>query len=378
MCSMRQNSDDPFVFDFAPMCGPIVMTPELKKAMQAGLEQRQPIGHIIRSMMNARLAAFTGGGFRKSSEAEVWRRSGVKAIQVTLGGLEIDPSGWDGYIRDLAWYLRAEQCGDFLRLCRTADELEAAASDSVLGVLLGTQDAAWADRKFDRIDTLYRAGVRVVQLTYNQRNLIGDGCSEPANAGLSRFGTAFVKHLGQLGVIVDVSHSGERTSLDAIDVATRPTAVTHAACRALHDHPRAKSDDVLHAIRDADGFFGVVAIPHFLTDDPHASVDHIIRHVDHAANTVGIERVGIATDWGGVTPDMPPQMQQGAKDAFVAAGFALHEVPPLGEALTEFDAYEKWPSITAALRGRFSPEETAGLIGGNWLSFTRRTLEASH
>lgn len=342
--------------------------------MRSGLERDAPVGEIIRQMMNERLESISKTGFGGSAEAEMWRRSGVKAIQVTLGGFELDPTGWDAAIRDLAWYMNAERCGDFLRLCRTAEELQSAAADGILGVLLGTQDAAWADPRFDRLHTLYHAGVRVVQLTYNQRNLIGDGCSEPANGGLSRFGAAFVKHAIDLGIIVDLSHCGEQTGLDAIDLADKPVAVTHAACNALHDHPRTKSDEILRALRDQDGYFGVVALPSFLARIGEATVDDMVRHVEHAAEVMGLERVGIATDWGGVTPDMPREMGDGAKRAFIAAGFAPHEVPPIGEALPEFDTYEKWPSITNALLGRFSPEETKGLVGGHWLSFMQRAL----
>lgn len=366
--------EDGFTFDFVPMGGPIVMSPRHGEVMRRELARGAPLGEVLRAMMNDRLVEVGEIPAIRQQLAESWRRSGVKTIQATLGGIEVDPCGWDAIVRDLAWYAHAERVSGLLRICRDADDLRRAAADGVLGVLLGTQDASWCENRFDRLDTAYQAGLRVLQVTYNQRNLFGDGCSEPANAGLSRQGEALVRRADELGVILDVSHCGYRTSLETIQASRRPVAFTHAACRSLNPHPRAKPDDILGALRDRGGYMGIVAIPAFLrADEENASIDDMVRHLEHAAAIVGIDNVGIATDWGGVTPDLPDELAEATRQAFVRAGFKPQELPRIGAAPAGFETWEHWPRITAALlRAGYDDDTVRGLIGGNWLRFMER------
>ncbi|MBS0220783.1 MAG: membrane dipeptidase [Proteobacteria bacterium] len=366
-----------FTFDFLPMGSPFVMTPRHESVMRRELERQAGLGTVLRAMMNDRLDELVEDPDARATYFDVWRRSGVKAIQTTLGGIEVDPCGWDAIVRDVGWYAHAERHARILRICRTADELEQAARDGVLGVLMGTQDAGWVDPAFGRLQTLHQAGLRVLQVTYNQRNLLGDGCSEPADAGLSRLGCKLVAQADALGIILDVSHCGYRTTREVIASSRIQAAVTHSACAALNPHPRAKPDDVLEALRDRDGYFGVVAVPAFLRKQGTATLDDLLRHLEHAARIVGLHRVGVATDWGAVTPDLPPELAEATRQAFIRAGFKPEELPAIGVGLPEFDDWCKWPHITAGLFERgFSEAEVAGLIGGNWLSYMRRALPA--
>src|SRR5215204_5363054 len=134
---------------------------------------------------------------------------------------------------------------------------EAAAGKT--GVILGTQDAAWIDDELLRLEILYDLGLRVVQLTYNNRNLLGDGCTERQQAGLSNFGIRVVKELNRRGIVVDVSHCGAGVTMDALEASEAPVAITHACCAAVAAHPRAKSDSVLRTLAEREGYFGVVA-----------------------------------------------------------------------------------------------------------------------
>lgn len=376
----RSLHESGFTFDFVPMGGPIVMSMRHEAIMRRELARGASLGATLRAMMNDRLAEVDEIPETRRLLADTWRRSGVKTIQATLGGIEVDPCGWDAIVRDLAWYAHAERVSGMLKICRSSAELAHAAAGGVLGVLLGTQDAGWCDSRLERLETAYQAGLRVLQLTYNQRNVFGDGCSEPANAGLSRLGEALVRRAGELGVIVDVSHCGDRTGVDAIRTSRRPIAVTHAACRALNPHPRAKPDDFLRALRDGGGYLGIVAIPAFLRpDEENAAVGDMVRHVEHAATIVGIENVGIATDWGGVTPDMPGELAEATRQAFIRAGFKPQELPRIGASPAGFQAWTEWPRITAALlHAGFSEETVRGLIGGNWLRFMDRHATAGH
>lgn len=367
---------DAFVFDFSPLGEPFVMTDRHRAVMERELDMNAPVPKILRSMLNDRLVELEDDPEARNKVCEIWRASGVNAVQITLGGLELDPSGWDAVVRDAAHWQRRTHGSEDMSICVTAAELEHARAADKVGIILGMQDAAPIGSDLDRLTTLRNFGVRVIQLTVNHRNLIGDGCTEREQAGLSKFGVQVVKRMNELGIIVDVSHSGYKTTLDAIELSEQPVAITHASCMAVAEHPRAKTDDQLRALRDRDGYIGILCVPFFIRPEGGADLDMFIRHVAHAADIVGVERVGIGTDWGGWSPDFPAEIQALARAKLAKLGFDKKELPEFGEIIPELDGWEAWPRITAGLMAYgFSDNEVRGLIGGNWLSFMRRSLE---
>ncbi len=159
-----------------------------------------------------------------------------------------------------------------------------------------TGDAVTLADELRYVRTFFELGIRMMHVTYNRRNLLGDGCAETANGGLSDFGRAAVAEMNRLGVIIDVAHSGFRTSLEAAKASTKPMVASHSGCHGLNAHIRNKPDDVLAAITETGGLIGIYAISGFLgrTGDIPAMLDH----VDYAVKKVGIEHVGIGTDVG--------------------------------------------------------------------------------
>jgi Zn-dependent dipeptidase, microsomal dipeptidase homolog len=152
-----------------------------------------------------------------------------------------------------------------------------------------------------------------VQPTYNRRNLIGDGCMEPANAGLSRTGIETIERLNSLGILVDLSHCGRQTSADAIRVSKKPVAFTHTGAAAVVDHPRHRTDAELRAVADKGGVPGVFFMP-YLTGGKQPAAADIIRHLEHMINVAGEDHVSIGTD-GTISPAV---LDQKYKDAFAA------------------------------------------------------------
>jgi membrane dipeptidase len=199
----------------------------------------------------------------------------------------------EGVIRDIARWQARFRAADFLAHCLSADDLERAFQAGKVGVFFNLQNATYVGSDLDNLDVLHGLGVRMIQLTYNTRNLLGDGCTERTQAGLTHLGVAAVKRMNALGIVVDVAHSGVQTTLDAVEVSERPIAYSHTGCRALFDHPRSKTDEQLRALAARDGYVGIYAVPFFLTDRPNPSVDVMIDHIVHAAEIVGVERVGI-------------------------------------------------------------------------------------
>jgi membrane dipeptidase len=146
------------------------------------------------------------------------------------------------------------------------------------------------------VETFHKVGQRVSQLTYNERNRLGCGCKAAQDGGLTAYGAEIVAAMNRVGMVVDISHTAERTSLEAIRVSRRPVLITHSNCRALVAHPRCKSDAVIRAMAERGGVMGITVIPAFLKTGQPARIGHVLDHLDHVVRVAGIEHVGLGSD----------------------------------------------------------------------------------
>ncbi len=183
-----------------------------------------------------------------------------------------------------------------VRLIEKLDDLKAAKKEGQLGLVFGMQsgDAIGRDRK--RVRLLHKLGLRILQLTYMERNDIGDGCLEPENRGLTHFGIQVVRDCNRLGMVVDCSHVGVQTTIDAAKYSSKPIVISHAACRALADNPRAVTDDQMKAVADTGGLLGITPYAPYIRTDAPPTMDDFMRHFDHAVKLMGEDKVAIATD----------------------------------------------------------------------------------
>jgi membrane dipeptidase len=364
----RQLHGESFVFDFSPHAEPFLLTSRQREVMLQSLERGQSLRSTLSAMANARIRELEKDSSARSEIQEVWKRSGVNGVQVTLGAMELALDEWEGVVADLARCYARARIG-YMSVCTTAEELESSQRNGTVGLLLGLQDSLPIGKDLDRVETLYSAGVRVIQLTYNTRNLVGDGCTEREQGGLSRFGIELVRRLNDLGMIIDVSHSGYGTTMDAISVSERPIAFTHIVCRDVYDHARGKTDEQLRALAESDGYAGIAAVPHFLRKGGGQSVEDMMEHLEHAASIVGI-----ATDWGFWSTDFPAELHVPALEEFGRLGFRPEDELKMGTALGAFINWTDWPELTRGLVSRgFSDEEIKGFLGLNWLNFMRRS-----
>ena len=219
--------------------------------------------------------------------------SGVTAVDVTISDPTLEKTiqnvaGWHGAIAN-----HPRQ----LLLVRTVADINEARSSARLGIILGFQHTEMMGRELDWLNRFNDLGVRSIQLTYNKRNLMGDGCLEPGNAGLSKLGFEAIERMNALGIAVDLSHCGQRTTSDGIEATATPPLITHSGCRALYDNPRNKDDQTLRAMAAKGGVVGIYFMP-FLGDNgsPWASKAMVLDHIDHALKVCGEDHVGIGTD----------------------------------------------------------------------------------
>jgi membrane dipeptidase len=226
------------------------------------------------------------------------RASGMNVVNQTIGYVAGDGDPFEDTMREIAtWQARfAEMPADLLKVLTAAD-IERARREHRIGVILGFQNAAMVGDDASRIDIFADMGVRVIQLTYNPANQIGDGSMAPENRGLTDFGREVVARLNDDRVMVDLSHSGERTCLEAARVSRQPISINHTGCRALVDMPRNKTDAELRLVAERGGFVGIYFMP-FLSPDSVATAADVVAHIDHAINVCGEDHVGIGTDGG--------------------------------------------------------------------------------
>lgn len=243
------------------------------------------------------------------------RLAGLTAFNMTIGYVFGKDDPYERTVREVAaWDAFIRRHGDALLQVRRADDVRRAHAERRAGVILGFQNAAMMGTDAGRVETFANLGVRVIQLTYNGPNQLGDGSMVPSNRGLTAFGREVVASLNQHRVMVDLSHSGEQICLDAVAASRQPIAITHTGCRALADLPRNKTDRELRLVAEKGGFVGMYFMP-FLAVGRQPMAADLLAHIEHALNVCGEDHVGIGTDGSVCTiDDMPGYMQSLEKE----------------------------------------------------------------
>lgn len=240
------------------------------------------------------------------------RASGVTCIHTTIlpvGSTPPDTAFTQAVIGIGELEREIDRHPDVLCRIRTVADLRAAKAAGQLGLLYGFQDGVAFETDLSRLDELHRLGIRIVQPTYNRRNLLGDGCLEPANAGLSKAGVEAIAKMNEVGILVDLSHCGRQTAADAIKASTKPVAFTHTGCAALADHPRNRTDAELRAVAEKGGVCGIYFMP-FLNEGKQATAADIIRHLEHMLEVAGEDHVSLGTDGGLSAETLTPEFKE--------------------------------------------------------------------
>ena len=298
-------------------------------------------------------------------EYDAVRRSGYTGIQTTLPSQNFEVA-----VRALAqWRQRIRENPDRLVYATRAQHIRDAKAAGRMAVVLGFQNATMLEGVLGNLDPLYELGTRCIQLTYNSQNRLGSGCTERVDGGLSDFGVEVVRRMNELGIVVDLSHCGPRTSMDGIEVSERPPAFTHTFCETLYpDHPRAKTDAQIRAMSDKGGVTGIASLGYFVGPDPDTSIEDYVGHILHAVDIGGIEHVGICTDhairglrsWATRENWYEPRLRSFKPSYRV-------RWPPFIEGL---DEPERFLNVAHVLHRRGVAEaDIARILGGNWLRY---------
>ncbi len=301
-------------------------------------------------------------------------RSGLTAVNLTLGHVfgEGDDAPFEYTVQSIASYdamIRAH-ADEFLKVHTGKDILHAKATGKV-GLIYGFQNTLMLGDDAERVRIFSDLGVRVIQLSYNLRNRVGDGSMAKENAGLTEFGREVVNQLNDNKVLVDLSHSGEKLCLDAIAESKVPIAITHTACFGVTPHPRNKTDNELKRLADAGGVAGIYFMPYLkIGSQPYA--DDLIRHIEHAINICGEDHVGIGSDGSVSGIDnmenykamLKADVENRKKQGVAAPGETVDIVP----FLPDLSDHEKYHSLAKKLSARgHSARRVDKILGGNFL-----------
>jgi membrane dipeptidase len=313
-------------------------------------------------------------GAPSPSTVERLIKAGYDAANWTVAG-HVD--SMEGALKKIAtfFWLR-DAMPDQFRIVRSASDLQIDGV-SVLRALMGFQGAEPLGNSFHSVSIFYELGVRVIQLTYNDRNLLGDGCLEPNDAGLTHFGRQIVREMNRLGMVVDLTHVGKRTSLDAMLVSSMPVVFSHSNAKAVRDNPRNLDDEQLDALAQCNGVVGVASFADFVGDTMKGqpTIEQMLDHVVYMVDRIGIDHVGIGTDimetsgpsgiwWNANTKRRYPEICGGMDEH-------MHGV-------TGMERWEDFQSVTEGLSRRgFQDEEIGKVIGGNFQRVFSQILERS-
>ncbi|MDB5366229.1 MAG: peptidase [Rhodospirillales bacterium] len=300
--------------------------------------------------------------------------SGLTAIHTTVGYVAgpMDPFAHTVQALD-TWDRVLATLDSDLTLVRSAADLRQAQAQRRIGVIFGFQNSVMLGGEADRVDLFAGRGVRVIQLTYNMRNDVGDGSGCAENRGLTAFGRDVVERLNAARVIVDLSHSAEATCVEAVRHSTQPVAITHTGCRALADLPRNKHDEELRLVAERGGFVGMYFMP-FLRIGARPTAADAVAHIEHAVRICGEDHVGIGTD-GTVTPVDDLGLYRG----FISRQIEARRKSGIGAAGENADSYtfvedlrgvDQFRTLAELLRRRgHSETRIEKILGRNFLRF---------
>jgi membrane dipeptidase len=253
-----------------------------------------------------------------------------------------------------------------MRLVTTATEIRQAKTDGVLASYANYQPLGSIPNDLAMINEAYAQGLRSLMLTYNSMTTVGVGCTERVDAGLSRHGVSVVQRCNELGIIVDTSHCGPMTTLDACRFSRAPVTANHSSACGVYHHARGKTDECVRAIADTGGLIGVLAVPAYLTDAKAPTIDHMLDHMEYIANLVGWQHVAIGTDWPLQAPIdiQKPLFMPDNKDT----AFRPEDRLDVTVNLAGFDDCRDMPNITRGLVSRgWTDEAIMGVLGENAL-----------
>ena len=300
-------------------------------------------------------------------------RGGVTVVAPTIGG----PRGLEDAMGSIGmWYERLRRRSEELLSVTRAEDMQRAKAEGKLGIIFHLQGTAPIGRDLGLVEVFYRLGVRIMQLTYNVKDFVGDGCEEPGDGGLSDFGRKLVQEMNRVGMLVDLSHTGYRTTMEAIEVSEAPCVFSHSNCAAVLRSNRNIRDDQIAAVATKGGVVGVTAFPGFVSKTrPQPTKDELLAHFDHLAEVAGIDHIGFGSDYfEGQDPYVTPEEADRAYRTWIDSGSWKPETysPPPYVYPEGIETPDRLANLTRMLvEHEYSDTDVHKILGSNFMRVYR-------
>lgn len=290
------------------------------------------------------------------------RSGGVTAINATV-------NIWDSLSENIdeisRWLRLFREHEERILQVRTVADIERARNENKTGVILGWQNMSPVENDIERLEAFAALGLRIAQLAYNYRNLIANGCYERADDGLSRFGMLAVKKMNELGILIDLSHVGDHSSLDAIEASEAPVAFTHCNLREFYDTPRNKPKALVQALVERGGVIGANQFPRFLPRGFDSTLGDFLDAIESLIDVAGIDSVGVASDF---CEKQDMDYWRYLRRMHGTTKMGEPEVPRPDPSVEGLRDSSDFPRVAQGLRDRgYGGEEVRKLMGGNWM-----------
>jgi len=303
---------------------------------------------------------------------ENWEKGGLDGIVFsTMAQLNHYPTYFGNFTEGGLNYIdctcrEAEECPDHLSLCFETKDLVRSKADGRISIILGFEGAEPIGNNLANLRMFYRLGLRVLQLTWNQRNQVCDGIAEKSNAGLSNFGVDVVKECNELGIVIDISHISTQGFLDVMDLSKDPIIVSHTASYRVHNHPRNLTDEQIKMVAEKGGVVGIAFFPYFIKGRKPVLKD-VCKHIEHMVDLVGTDHIALGPDFMDYCLDrMLPELQQVKLKEYSNPG----SYPEGAEDVT------KLPNITRSLVAMgYSDREIENILGENFINVLRKVID---
>ena len=299
---------------------------------------------------------------------EQMREGGLSAVHVTIAYHELSRETLQNIGQ---WNRLFEMHSDLIIPVHSVADIEAAHAQNKVGIIFGFQNCSPIEDDIDLVAIFHQLGVRIMQLTYNNQSLLGAGCYEATDSGISRFGKVVIKEMNRVGMVIDMSHSAEESTLQAIELSQRPIVISHANPTFFEPAKRNKSNKVLSALAESEGLLGFSMYPFHLKNGPKCRLDEFCSMIAETVDLMGIDRVGLGSDLCLNQPlSVLEWMRNGrwTKQMDYGEGSANNVAWP--ESLSWFETSADFPNIVVGLRDKgFNEVEVEQIMGRNWLNF---------
>ena len=299
---------------------------------------------------------------------EINRSAGLDAVHVTI----VYHEDYDELLTELnKWEKVFEENSDIIFLGKDFKDIDKAKNESKTVIFFGFQNCSPIEDDIGLVEKVHELGCRFMQLTYNNQSLLATGCYEKIDSGVTNFGREAIKEMNRVGIVVDMSHSAEKSTMDAIEISEKPIAITHANPSFWHAAKRNKSSDLLKMLSDSGGMLGLSLYPHHLRDNTNCSLDSFCEMVAKTAEIMDASKIGIGSDLCLDQPDSVVEwMRNGTWTKTKNYGEGTKNKPGFPKQPDWFEDARGFSNIEKGLKKiGFSDDETHGILGNNWYNF---------